>query len=146
VKDQDDRRLKMALDIEPGKQILCQELNTGKGYTGFFYLDEEQITADICSYDNAFYFLPEKPIFLRTEKNQIVSLHYNISTDSSVHTADPKMDTHKLHIISNIGVVGDDRWETSDKLKRVTFLVRRARELLKHKEKFDKLAKGRISV
>ena len=54
------------------------------------------------------------------------------------------MDTHKLHIISNTGVVGNDRWETTDKLKRVTFLVRRARELLKHKEKFDKLAKGKL--
>jgi hypothetical protein len=136
----------MAFDIEPGKQILCQELNTGKGYTGFFYLDDKQITADICSYDEPFYFLPQKPIFLRTEKNQIVSLHSNISDypGSSVHTAEPKMETHKLHVISNTAVIGGDRWETTDKLKRVTFLVRRARELLKHKEKFDKLAKRKM--
>jgi hypothetical protein len=134
----------MALDIEPGKQILCQELNTGKGYTGFFYLDEKQITADICSYHQRFSFLPDKPIFLRTEKNQIVSLHYNNWSDSGVHTAEPKMDTHKLHIISNMAVIGNDRWETTDKLNRVTFLVTRARELLKHKEKFDKLATRKL--
>lgn len=136
----------MAFDIEPGKQIHCQELNTGKGYTGFFYLDDKQITADICSYDESFYFLPQKPIFLRTEKNQIVSLHSNISDypGSSVRTFEPKMETHKLHIISNTAVIGDDRWDSADKLKRVTFLVRRAKNLLKHKEKFDKLAKRKI--
>jgi hypothetical protein len=144
--DQDWGSAEMARDIEPGKQILCQELNTGKGYTGFFYLDEKQITADICSYDKSFYFLPEKPIFFRTENNQIVSLHSNITNypGSTVHTPEPRMQTHKLHIISNTAVVGDDRWETSDKLKRVTFLVSRARELLKHKEKFDRLVKAKL--
>ena len=27
--------------IEPGKNILCKELNTGKASTGFFYLDDK---------------------------------------------------------------------------------------------------------
>jgi ApeA N-terminal domain 1 len=135
-----------AFDIEPGKQILCQELNTGRGHTGFFYLDDKQISAEICSYDESFYLAPKKPIFLRTEKNQIVSLYSNISDypGSSIRTSEPKMETHKLRIISGTAVIGHDRWETTDKLKSVTFLVKRADQLLKHKEKFDKLAKRTI--
>jgi len=135
-----------AFDIEQGKKILCQELNTGKAYTGFFYLDDKQISTEICSYDESFYLVPEKPIFLRTEKNQIVSLHSNISNypGSSIRTIEPKMETSKLHISSNTAVIGHDRRETTDKLKRVTFLVRRAKDLLKHKEKFDALAKRKI--
>jgi hypothetical protein len=135
-----------SFDIEPGKNILCEELNTGKAYTGFFCLDDKQISAEICSYDESFYLVPEKPIFLRTENNQIVSLHSNISTypDSHARTIDPEMVTYKQRIISNTAVIGHDRWEPADKLKTVTFLVRRAKELLKHKEKFDKLAKRKI--
>jgi ApeA N-terminal domain 1 len=133
-------------DIEPGSKILCQELNTGKAYTVFFYLDDKTISTEICSYDESFHLVPEKPIFLRTENNQIVSLHSNISDypGSSVRMIEPKMETHKQHVISNTAVIGHDRWEEADKLKRVTFLVRRAKDLLKHKEKFDKLAKRKI--
>jgi hypothetical protein len=135
-----------SFNIERATKILCQELNTGKGYTGFFYLDAKTISTEICSYDKSFYLVPEKPIFLRTENNQIVSLHSNISTFPGAHsrTIDPEMVTYKQHIISNTAVIGRDRWEKTDKLKRVTFLVKRAKELLKHKEKVDNLAQRKI--
>lgn len=61
-------------DIEPGRKLLCQELNTGKDHTGFFYLDDKTISAEICSYDEYLYIQPEKPVFLRTEN--IKSFHY----------------------------------------------------------------------
>jgi hypothetical protein len=135
-----------SFDLKRGEKILCQELNTGKGYAGFFYLDDKTINAEICSYDEFFYLVPEKPIFLRTEHNQIVSLYHNTGgpPGSSARLIDPKMETHKQCIISNTAVIGHDRWEETDKLRRVTFVVKRANELLKHKDKFDKLAKRQI--
>jgi hypothetical protein len=129
--------------IDSGKNILCQELNTGKGYTGFFYLDDKTIRTEICSYDEPFYLAAEKPIFLRTENNRLVSLYSNVSAppDSNCRIIDPKMESYKQHIISNTAVIGHDRWEETDKLKRVTFLVKRSKDLLRHKEKTDKVAR-----
>jgi hypothetical protein len=133
-------------EIEPGTKTLCKELNTGKGHTGFFYFDDKTISAEICSYDESFDLKPEKSLFLHTEKNQIVSLHSTIvrSASSRGRQSEGEMATYKQRIISNIAVIGHDRWESTDKLKRVIFSVKRSRELLKHKEKFATLANNKI--
>jgi hypothetical protein len=133
-------------DIEPGKKILCQELNSGKGYTGFFYIDEKTISAEICSYDEFFYLPPEKPVFLRTENNRIVSLYGNFSAPpaSSARLIEPKMKTYKQRIVSSAAVIGHDRWEEGDTLKRVTFFVTRAKESLTHREKIETLRRRKI--
>jgi ApeA N-terminal domain 1 len=128
-----------SFDIEPGKRIHCQELNTGKGYPGFFYFDDKIINAELCSYDQSFDLYEKNPVFLRAESNKIISLHSNIITESSSRTGNLR--THKQRIISNAAVIGHDRWEATDRIKTVTFQARRAKEMLRHREKFDKLVK-----
>jgi len=133
-------------EIESATKTLCKELNTGKGYTGFFYFDDKTISAEICSYDESFDLKPEKSIFLHTEKNKVVSLHSTIVTSASSmgRQSEGEMATYKQHIISNMAVIGRDRWEATDRLKRVIFSIKRSRELLKHKEKFARLANKKI--
>lgn len=130
--------------ISSGSKILCRELNTGKEYNGFFYFDEKTIKAEICSFDNSFYIKEEKPIFLHSENNHVISLHDNISSPagSCSRHIEPKMVTHKQHIISNIAVVGHDKWEKGDLIKRVTFSVRHSDDFFKHKETYDKYLEG----
>jgi hypothetical protein len=137
-----------SFDIEPGRKLLCQELNTGKDHTGFFYLDDKTISAEICSYDEYLYIQPERPVFLRTENNKIVSLYSNVSAppDTHSHIIDPKMQSYKQRIISQTAVIGHDRWQQGDQLKRVTFSVKRAKEILKHKEKIERLHTRKIGV
>lgn len=135
------------LEIVSGKSVLCRELNTGKEYKGFFYFDEKTIKAEICSFDGFFYIKEEPPIFLHSENNKIISLHSNISgpAGSCSRNIEPKMITHKQHIISNTAVIGHDKWEENDLIKRVSFVVSHSDNLFKHRDIFDRYIQDKFS-
>ena len=130
-------------EIKQGEKIHCRELNSGKNHTGFFFIDENNISADIFGYDEDIHIDPTQPIYLRTEINAIVSLHSNIagSSGNRFRNAEPEMIVHHQQIISNIAVIGPDPWRESELLKLVTFSVKHTKELLHHEEKSKELSK-----
>lgn len=132
------------LEIIPKIKVLCRELNTGKEYNGFFYFDDKTIKAEICSFDGIFNIEEENPIFLHSENNHIISLHSNIiSAGSCSRNIEPKMTTYKQNIISNTAVIGYDKWEKDDVIKRVSFSIKHSDDLFKHKETYDRYIKGK---
>lgn len=116
----------------------CTELVTGKNLTGLLTLAADRIRVNIYSYDDLFSIDPEHPIFLLTEKNDIVSLHSNVGSrpGRSSRLIAPVRTIHRQDIISNIAIIGHDPWTVDDRVKRVTFTVKHTNELLMHKGKF----------
>lgn len=55
------------------------------------------------------------------------------------------MITHKQHIISNTAVLGHDRWEEGDLIKRVSFVVNHSDDLLKNRGVFDRYIQDKFS-
>ena len=135
------------LEIIPKQKVLCRELNTGKEYNGFFYYDDKTIKAEICSFDEFFYIKEENTIFLHSENNHIISLHSNISSPagSRFRGIEPKMTTYRQSILSNTAVIGHDKWEKDDLIKRVSFSVKHSDDLFKHKEIFDRYIKTKLT-
>lgn len=132
-------------EISPKEKVLCRELNTEKEYKGFFYFDEKSINAEICSFDD-FFYIKDRDIFLHTENNLIISLHDNITNPAGTSSrTEPSMVTHTQNIISNTAVIGHDKWEKNDPIKRVSFLVKHADDIFKHRDIFDRYIKGKIT-
>jgi ApeA N-terminal domain 1 len=136
-----------SFEIVPKQKILCKELNTGKEYNGFFYFDDKTIKAEICSFDESFYIKEENPIFLRSEKNHIISLHSNISSPpgSCSRNIEPKMITYKQSIISDVAVIGHDKWGKDDLIKRVSFSIKHSDDLFKHRKTYDEYIKRKFT-
>lgn len=138
------------MSFETGTPIHCIELNTGSNLTGTVLVSEETMRADIYNYAGFFFIKPEQPIFLRTATNDIVSLYSNISAGPG--TASRLIDraketyqtTHHQEIVSNIVVVGHDRWNDTDKLKRVHFTVKYIDHLLRHRGKMKALSNSKF--
>jgi hypothetical protein len=124
----------------------CTELITGRNLTGLFTLSGHEISAKIYSYEKSFLIDPEHPIFLRTEKNDIVSLHSNIGDPprQSSRVVPPIRTAYRQDIISNIAIIGHDAWTADDRVKRVTFKVSHTNHLLRHHGKFADL--GRVDT
>jgi hypothetical protein len=129
--------------IEVGKPLHCLELVTGKNLSGTVLITEDRISAQIYSFGDRFHIKGEQPVFLRTEANDIVSLHSNITTLPGTHSRFGELPrtTYRQEIISNIAVVGHDAWTASDGIKRVTFRVRHTKELMHHRKKVDGLGR-----
>jgi hypothetical protein len=105
--------------------------------------------ADVYDYSEIFFINPDQPIYLRTAENDIVSLYSNISSipGTASRLIDPVRDayqtTYHQEIISNIAVVGGDRWRVMDRVKRVRFTVRHVDHLLRHRGKIKALGRSR---
>ncbi len=121
--------------------IHCTELMTGTKLTGFFILHDDHIGAKIYSYDDPFYINTDTPIIIRTEDNEIVTLHSNVGgpPGNSYRPTTPPRICYRQDIISNIAVVGHDAWTDDDRVREVTFSINHSSWLLQHREKFEKL-------
>lgn len=104
---------------------------------------------NIHSYDEYFLIRSEFPIFLKTAEADTVSLHSNITvgTGETSRLIDQKEQTYETtyhqEIISNIAVVGNTRWEETDKLKRTHFTVNHIDHLLRHRGKIQAISGAR---
>jgi hypothetical protein len=129
--------------FEIGEPLHCQELVTGKNLTGTVLLSEERIRTHIYSFSDHFHIKGEQPLFLRTETNDIVSLHSNITTIPGTHSKpdQPDRTTYRQDVVSNVAVIGHDAWTPEDGIKRVTFRVRHTKQLMHHRKKVDALAR-----
>ena len=132
-------------NFESGKPLHCLELVTGKNLTGTVLLAEERIRTEIYSFQDHFHIQGEKPVFVQTETNDIVSLHSNITTIPGTRSrfGEPQRTTYRQEIASNIAIVGHDAWEAKDCVKRVIFRVRHTRDLMHHRAKVDALGRSK---
>jgi len=119
----------------------CSEFITGRNLTGLLTLTEEEIELSIYGYDTYFSIKPEEPIFVLTEKNDIVSLHSNIGNPPgrASRCVAPVRTIYRQDIISNIAVVGHDAWKSEDQIKSAIFKVRHSDPLLRNESKIDRI-------
>ena len=128
--------------VKSGKPVHCVETLTGKNLTGLLTISDEDIRVKIYSYANFFEIEEEKPIVLRTETNEIVTLHSSITINSGQTSRRPQTIYHQ-ELVSNIAVVGHDPWKTEDGVSRVTFNVKHSKGLMRHKAKVSAIGGSR---
>ncbi len=104
---------------------------------------------NIYSYGDFFLIRSDHPVFLKTADAETVSLHSNITggsgtTSRSIDQNQQIYETvHHQEIVSNVVVVGNTRWEDSDKVKRVHFTVGHIDHLLRHRGKIEAISSAR---
>ncbi|KRR29115.1 hypothetical protein [Bradyrhizobium retamae] len=132
--------------IESGKPLHCVELVTGKSLTGTVLISEDELRADIYSYTGHFHINGEQPVFLQTERNEIVSLHSNVTTipGTSSRNIAPLREARRQEILSNVAVVGHDSWQAEDGVKRVSFQVKHTNQLMRHESKVKAIGRARF--
>ncbi len=124
----------------------CIELMTGKNLPGSVSISDNGITARIYGYDESFHINSDCPIFLRTENNDIVSLHDNIGgpPGHSSRSLPSRMICFRLDVVGNIAVVGHDAWTDSDRVRRATFSIRHSDQIVRNRKKFDAIGATRF--
>jgi hypothetical protein len=135
-----------ALETSRGEKTHCRELNSGKCHSGFFFIDDQNIHADIYAFDERFYVPTNGPVYLQTANNEFVTLHDNISGPPGTNSSgiEPRRVVYHQHIISNVAVIGPDRWAEEDLIKSVTFKVDHSEVVFRNKDKTENLFKGKI--
>ena len=131
------------LQIRPRKKVFCRELNTGNNLNGTFYYDEELIKASIFRFDESFYINGSDPIYLQSENNRIISLLSNFTSPPvrGSRQIEPIMNIYEQRIRSNNAIIGHDKWEENDLIKRVVFSVNYAETILTHFDLHDNFVK-----
>jgi len=106
-----------------GDQVHCEELSTGDRNTGIFELSSESIRTELYRYDAFMRVDAKEAVYLRTCKNDIVSLHDNVPiySGSRSRLTQDIGETYYQAITSNSAVIGPDRWTGEDRVKRCTF-------------------------
>ncbi|WOH59927.1 hypothetical protein [Bradyrhizobium sp. BWC-3-1] len=119
---------------ESTRPLHCVELVTGKNLTGTVLISDNELRADIYSYDGHFHIKGEEPVFLQTETNEIVSLHANVTmiAGTSSRSMPPLRSTRHQEILSNVAVAGHDAWTAQDGVRQVCFNVKHTRQLMRH--------------
>jgi hypothetical protein len=137
------------MQLKIGTPVHCVELNTGSKLTGTLLVSKDTMRVNIHSYDNFFPIRSDAPIFLKTADADTVSLHSNITggAGDTSRLIDQKEQTyetiHHQEIVSNIVVVGNNRWEETDKIKRAHFTVDHIDHLLRHRGKIKAISSAR---
>ncbi|WP_271591823.1 hypothetical protein [Bradyrhizobium sp. CCBAU 65884] len=131
---------------ESTRPLHCVELVTGKNLTGTVLISENELRADIYSYDDHFHIEGEEPVFLQTATNEIVSLHSNVTTitGTSSRNLPPQRTTRHQEILSNVAVVGHDAWAAEDGVKQVSFNVKHTNQLMLHDGKVKTIGRTRF--
>lgn len=125
-----------------GEVTHCKEIGSGRDLTGNLIISKDEMKVDLYCYDDFFYIRSENPIFLLTRSGHVVSFHSNV--DSSHGTAHCyENSVHHQAIISNLAIVGPNKWDESDKIKSVSFRIDHTIELLRNKRKISRIRRGR---
>lgn len=135
--------------VKIGTPIHCVELTTGKNLTGALFVSDETMWVELHSYADFFSITSDAPLVLKTSDGDIVSLHSNLTpgTGSTSRMVDPESETRETiwhqKVTTNVVVVGNNRWEETDKVKRVRFTVNHVDHLLRHRAKIDAISSNR---
>lgn len=130
------------LDIEKGKPVHCSETVTGFGLTGTLLIAEDELRVDLYSYAEPFHIKTDAPIHLIAATGQTISLHACIDGGSGT-TRNYECTTYHQALIANLAVVGHDAWVAGNRLRRASFCVEHAMDLLRHRAKFDAIGQTR---
>ena len=129
--------------IELGRPLHCVEINTGRNLTGILHLYENEISADIYSYSDLTVIDATKQIYFITQDAKTVSFHSNVSWHLG-KTLSHGRNVYHQRIISNVAIVGSDRWTASDKMKSVSFSVDHTLNLLRHQDKLKAIGTSKF--
>jgi hypothetical protein len=135
----------LMLSIQKGRPTHCVEDVTGTSLAGTLLIAEGEIRADIYGYNGPFRINGDGPVYLISETGQVVSFHDNVQSGLGTTTNHGRTIYHQ-GLISNVAVVGHDRWDETDKVKRVSFAVKHSMELLRHGEKVKALGSTKIPL
>lgn len=116
----------------------CIELNTGKAFSGNVKIGTDEIRVDLHGYGTVPGLEDQSAIFLKTERNRVISLHSVVTSGGGQHGLESPV--HHERIYANIAVEGYAKWEEKDPVKRVAFRLKNAEQLLMHKDKDETLA------
>lgn len=132
-------------DIEIGHRYFCREETTGKGYCGMFHIDANDMAVELYAFDE--HYLGgdfDELLVLRLANNRIISLHNNIPGSGAISHNDleNKRWTSRRHVVSNVVIAGDNAWLQDDPIRRISFSIEYAEELLRCSEKFEAIAEA----
>lgn len=133
----------MGFELKRDEPVHCIETMTGRDLSGTLELGTKSLHADIYSFTETFRLPDDGPIHLRTSNNRYVSLYENI-VGLPGHTyakGPPELVTYHGHVISNCAVVGPRFWQPDDRVKRVTFRIPHAEQILRNRAHLEKLRK-----
>lgn len=133
-------------DIKFNESVFCTELTSGEKHNGNFLFGDDGITTTLISFDGYFFVKPDAPLILMTEKLAFISLYDSFSAPpgKKFKNVEPIRTAHIQKITSNTAIVGDDEWNTEDRVKRISFGVRNSMELLRNQGKIDRLSMDRV--
>lgn len=120
----------------------CIETVTGRGLTGKILVGEQELRAEIFSYNELFYIKGDIPIHLIAQTGETVSLHDVVVVGPSTY-CNYSNTVYSQSLIANVAVIGHNPWTESDRVKRVTFSVTHAMPLVRNNERFEGLGRTR---
>jgi hypothetical protein len=132
-------------DLELGHRYFCREETTGDGYCGMFHVESDDMAVELYAFDE--HYLGgdfDELLVLRLANNTIVSLHENIPGSGAVGHNDLENQrwTSCRHVISNVVIAGENTWLQADPVRRISFSIEHAEELLRHSDKFKAVAEA----
>jgi hypothetical protein len=125
--------------IERNRLYHCREES---GRTGQFSISEEGMTLRLFDYDGFFRVESGTVLHARIEDSRTISLHDTIAggTGNSSITGERAVTTYASTIHANTLVVGNQRWERDDPIRRAWFAIRKTKQLLLNSRKLRELA------
>ena len=127
-------------DIELDHRYFCREETTGKGYCGMFHVKADDMAVELYAFDERYIGGDfDDLLVLRLANNTIASLHNNIPGSGGIPHMDLENErwTARRHVVSNVVIAGDNAWLQSDPVRRISFSIEHAEELLRHSDKFE---------
>ena len=112
-------------EIELNEKVLCSELSGEPSANGIFEHSDTGIRTRLAVFGEGRYINVDLPIFLATERSQIVSLHRNfrVSSESRGYSHSDHRPIHLVEIGSNIALSGPDPWTEKDLVRRISFEI-----------------------
>jgi hypothetical protein len=132
--------------INPGDTIFCAEQSTDRVNSGVLeYRPEGRLETVFTAFNDRVNVAEADPIILLTDRAKYVSLYGNFTTERH-RKLGPGMalkEVNTQRIVSTFGIVGDAPWQTTDRIKAVSFNIDHSLTILENRDALEKL--GRIS-
>jgi len=130
--------------LSAGDTLHCIELNSGKNQTGIFQYNSAGYSVRLVSYDGnpAFDFEKHETtkgpnhFYLGTERNQVITLIDSIRGNSSKFPISTfgKQPIENITFQSSIAIIGEEKWNPSDRIQEVSFTVDGTMEMLENRD------------
>jgi hypothetical protein len=133
-------------ELEIGRKYHCREETTGLGLTGNFVIERDIMKVELFSYEKFFHVDCDDYLLLRTETNDMASLHDNIPGETGHTHSRPALTTYSATIISNLVVIGRDPWPPADLVRQTRFRIPHVHDTLHHVPSFNRVANTKFGT